>query len=100
MERIIMDSGNKEKIKKSFLLKTTSFGCGGKTRTYDLRVMSPTSCQLLHPAISPCLTCTSIIITLNSLPCQYNYMKNEQKNTKKIKKCKKVCTKNFLYAKI
>ena len=27
------------------------FGCGGKTRTCDLRVMSPTSCQLLHPAI-------------------------------------------------
>ena len=27
------------------------FGCGGKTRTYDLRVMSPTSCQLLHPAM-------------------------------------------------
>ena len=26
-------------------------GCGGRTRTCDLRVMSPTSCQLLHPAI-------------------------------------------------
>ena len=26
-------------------------GCGGRTRTYDLRVMSPTSCQLLHSAI-------------------------------------------------
>jgi hypothetical protein len=26
------------------------FGCGNRTRTYDLRVMSPTSCQLLHPA--------------------------------------------------
>ena len=26
-------------------------GCGSKTRTYDLRVMSPTSYQLLHPAI-------------------------------------------------
>ena len=26
-------------------------GCGGRTRTYDLRVMSPTSYQLLHPAI-------------------------------------------------
>ncbi len=25
-------------------------GCGGKTRTYDLWVMSPTSYQLLHPA--------------------------------------------------
>jgi hypothetical protein len=28
----------------------SSFGCGGRTRTCDLRVMSPTSCQLLHPA--------------------------------------------------
>ena len=26
-------------------------GCGGRTRTYGLRVMSPTSCQLLHAAI-------------------------------------------------
>ena len=26
------------------------YGCGGRTRTYDLRVMSPTSFQLLHPA--------------------------------------------------
>ena len=37
-------------------LKNVSFlvpygGCGSKTRTYDLRVMSPTSYQLLHPAI-------------------------------------------------
>ena len=27
------------------------FGSGGRTRTCDLRVMSPTSCQLLHPAL-------------------------------------------------
>ena len=26
-------------------------GCGGRTRTYDLRVMSPTSYHLLHSAI-------------------------------------------------
>ena len=26
-------------------------GCGGRTRTYDLRVMSPTSYQLLYSAI-------------------------------------------------
>ena len=25
--------------------------CGDRIRTYDLRIMSPTSCQLLHPAI-------------------------------------------------
>ena len=30
-------------------------GSGRRTRTSDLRVMSPTSCQLLHPAI--CLRC-------------------------------------------
>ena len=28
-----------------------SYCSGGKTRTYDLWVMSPTSYQLLHPAI-------------------------------------------------
>ena len=27
------------------------FGCGGRTRTCDLRVMSPTSYQLLHTAL-------------------------------------------------
>ena len=27
-------------------------GCGGRTRTCDLRVMSPTSYQLLHSAVS------------------------------------------------
>ena len=27
------------------------FGCGGRTRTYDLRVMSPTSFQLLYSAM-------------------------------------------------
>ena len=29
-------------------------GCGDKTRTCDLRVMSPTSYQLLYPAIFSC----------------------------------------------
>jgi hypothetical protein len=36
-------------------LKATSlkgFGCGGRIRTCDLRVMSPTSYQLLHSAVS------------------------------------------------
>ena len=28
-----------------------NYGCGGRTRTYDLRVMSPTSFQLLYSAI-------------------------------------------------
>jgi hypothetical protein len=30
---------------------TVLFCSGSRTRTYDLRVMSPTSYQLLHPAI-------------------------------------------------
>ena len=41
--------------KKKNLLKSEdlkrNFGCGGRTRTYDLRVMSPTSFQLLYSAI-------------------------------------------------
>ena len=36
-------------INKGF--SALNFGCGGRTRTCDLRVMSPTSYQLLHPAI-------------------------------------------------
>ncbi len=32
-------------------LVSLCFGCGGRTRTYDLRVMSPTSYHLLHSAI-------------------------------------------------
>ena len=34
------------------------YGCGGRTRTYDLRVMSPTSFQLLYSAI----LCASALI--------------------------------------
>ena len=34
-----------------FYLAVKKFGSGGRTWTYDLRVMSPTSYQLLHPAI-------------------------------------------------
>ncbi len=38
--------------KQPFSCKTAAFyGCGGRTRTYDLRVMSPTSFQLLYSAI-------------------------------------------------
>ena len=36
----------KRKSKSDFL-----YGSGGRTRTSDLRVMSPTSCQLLYPAM-------------------------------------------------
>ena len=39
-------------MKKALSQKTEGFPCsGGQTRTDDLRVMSPTSYQLLHPAI-------------------------------------------------
>ena len=31
-------------------MQTASFYSRSRTRTYDLRVMSPTSCQLLYPA--------------------------------------------------
>ena len=36
-------------------------GCGGRTRTYDLRVMSPTSFQLLYSAIWALLECLYIL---------------------------------------
>ena len=39
-----------EKVLKSYDFRTF-YGCGGRTRTYDLRVMSPTSYQLLYSAI-------------------------------------------------
>ena len=43
-------------------------GCGDRTRTCDLRVMSPTSYQLLYPAISP------IVVPVTGLePVQYRY---------------------------
>ena len=43
-----------KKVRKTpvFVVNTGYFyGCGGRTRTYDLRVMSPTSFQLLYSAI-------------------------------------------------
>ena len=41
--------------KSGQLFRIVRFGSGRRTRTSDLRVMSPTSCQLLHPAIYlPC----------------------------------------------
>ena len=38
-------------IKKEEILSDFLYGSGGRTRTSDLRVMSPTSCQLLYPAM-------------------------------------------------
>ena len=46
----LFDPKNKEKVLKSYDFRTF-YGCGGRTRTYDLRVMSPTSFQLLYSAI-------------------------------------------------
>lgn len=40
------------------------------------------------------------IITLFKKHCQYNYTQKAEKYAKIIKKCKKVCTKKSLYAKI
>ena len=40
----------KEKFRKPSGFRNF-YGCGGRTRTYDLRVMSPTSFQLLYSAI-------------------------------------------------
>ncbi len=45
-------------------------GCGGRTRTYDLRVMSPTSFQLLYPAIFCSPPCGTNIIYHLSKKCK------------------------------
>ncbi len=37
--------------KKGETVKFLLLSSGGRTRTSDLRVMSPTSCQLLYPAM-------------------------------------------------
>ena len=51
----------REKVLKSYDFRTF-YGCGGRTRTYDLRVMSPTSFQLLYSAIfRHSLECLGII---------------------------------------
>ena len=44
---VLKSHKNKEKPRQS----RGFYGCGGRTRTYDLRVMSPTSYQLLYSAI-------------------------------------------------
>src|SRR3569833_3409299 len=49
----------------------SKIGCGDRTRTCDLRVMSPTSCQLLHPAttwMSECRRCGMDAAVLVDLP--------------------------------
>ena len=44
---------NKNKRQTAYYAIYLSKSCGGKTRTYDLWVMSPTSYQLLHSAMFP-----------------------------------------------
>ena len=66
-----LPSENGQKVRKTtvFLSKTVvSCGCGGRTRTYDLRVMSPTSFQLLYSAIfMRSLDCLGIITQAHPL---------------------------------
>ena len=45
-------------------------GCGGRTRTYDLRVMSPTSFQLLYSAIL-----AALLECLDSIAWQSSFVK-------------------------
>ena len=51
-----------------FLRNQDFSGCGGRTRTYGLRVMSPTSYQLLYPAIF-----CSVVPVTGLEPVQYCY---------------------------
>ena len=62
-----------EKVRKNRWNHTIPavYGCGGRTRTYGLRVMSPTSCQLLHAAI---FTCRPSMVPVTGLePVRYRY---------------------------
>ena len=47
----VSDSYNNRREKRGQILRLVLFSSGGRTRTSDLRVMSPTSCQLLYPAM-------------------------------------------------
>ena len=49
--RITPTEAGKKKRPTKIADRSLIFGSGGRTRTCDLRVMSPTSCQLLHPAL-------------------------------------------------
>ena len=46
----LFDTEYKRKVPKPWWFRNF-YGCGGRTRTYDLRVMSPTSFQLLYSAM-------------------------------------------------
>ena len=48
-------SHQKRKKRPEIVRFQVFYGCGGRTRTCGLRVMSPTSCQLLHAAIYYCV---------------------------------------------
>ena len=51
-----------------FIRNQRFYGCGDRTRTCDLRVMSPTSYQLLYSAIS-----TFVVPVTGLEPVQYRY---------------------------
>ena len=61
------------KVRKNtgFLIEIRCFyGCGGRTRTYDLRVMSPTSFQLLYSAIFCCTSHVLMYYSMSKTLCQ------------------------------
>ena len=47
----VRGTGRERHKKSGRLFQVVRCGSGGRTRTSDLRVMSPTSCQLLYPAM-------------------------------------------------
>ena len=58
-----------KKVLKSYDFRTF-YGCGGRTRTYDLRVMSPTSFQLLYSAIFCCTSHVLVYYSMSKTLCQ------------------------------
>ena len=53
------------------------FGCGGRTRTYDLRVMSPTSFQLLYSAIL-CTLSMLVHYSMVKAECQALFLRRSE----------------------
>ena len=61
----------------AFIIKAKQKSSRGRTRTSDLRVMSPTSCQLLYPAAQEKFTvnrriCQGIEIFSDTIPAFHN----------------------------
>ena len=47
-------TGRKQKSRRLASTASLAIGCGGRIWTYDLRVMSPTSCQTAPPRVCKC----------------------------------------------